>query len=517
MKKNSILLILILSLVMVFSSAIPSFAAGYYDGSGASIPRDPNTGRDFIWFVDIGSGSFEVGGVTVTVTRNGAAVSGIVDLSYSGNIRLNSPYRLDGIRIYLAASDGSRVQLMPNGDGEVCVGLRIPEGSYVPFHVSLVLEYEVSTEPIQGKYSVDFGSGIWDINGQEVSVFVEGQPAAGTMFINASDNLQFSGLDRDLMQVRLYGDDGFAADLVLTGDDMTSLGQVSDSAAVLPLNLRFAVEPRAFSDPAEYEGSRKYSVDLGRGTWNVDGREVTVEIAGVPASGTISIGGSEEIVLRGIDQETMQVCVYGNDGFKAVLQLSGAGSVCLARREDENVVFPDELRFGVEARPREEPPEGQSPEGRQIVQVDFGSGSWSVKGSDKPVTAWMGGVQLSGTIKLEETDEIKLVNFDGGKMQARIYADDGFSNILIHSGDNEVGLGRREDESGGLPDFVHFTVEEFSEDPGGRPDDGQGGQNGGRAEDEKAFPTAAVIGIAAVVIIVIAAAVIVKKKKDRKA
>ncbi len=113
---------------------------GSYSNSGANIPRDPNTGRDFIWYVDIGGGTWEFNGQTVTVLRNGSSVSGVLDLKYYENIKISG--LSEGVRFhaYLVGSGDFKTEL-ELADSEVAVGRHTPADAVVPFNVKLILEF----------------------------------------------------------------------------------------------------------------------------------------------------------------------------------------------------------------------------------------------------------------------------------------------------------------------------------------------------------------------------------------
>lgn len=114
--------------------------SGSYSENGANIARDPKTGRDFIWFVDLGAGTWEFNGNTVTVIRNGSAVSGTVDLKYSENIELSGLPDNAEIHAYLVGSDGSKIELELSGDHGIAVERHLPKNAAVPFNVRLTLE-----------------------------------------------------------------------------------------------------------------------------------------------------------------------------------------------------------------------------------------------------------------------------------------------------------------------------------------------------------------------------------------
>ena len=105
--------------------------------------RDPKTGRDYVWFIDLGSGTWEVGGRTITAFRNGAPVSGVVDLKYNDPLQLNGINDLRGAQIFLVTSDGTRIELkLLGGDGDTSVATNVMNTDQIPFkNLSIVIEY----------------------------------------------------------------------------------------------------------------------------------------------------------------------------------------------------------------------------------------------------------------------------------------------------------------------------------------------------------------------------------------
>lgn len=96
-----------------------------------------------------------------------------------------------------------------------------------------------------------------------------------------------------------------------------------------------------------------YYVDFGGGEWNVDGITVTATIDGVAAKDALTIGDWAVIKLENIDSSKMQVRVYAEDGFSALLEVNGDGEVSLFRTI-EDCFLPYNLSFVVEEKPQEE-------------------------------------------------------------------------------------------------------------------------------------------------------------------
>lgn len=121
------------------------------------------------------------------------------------------------------------------------------------------------------------------------------------------------------------------------------------------------------------------------------------------------------------------------------------------------------------------PPETQS------VNINFGSGSWTV--GEQTVTA-----DKSGTQELVMDDVITLAGFNADTMQVTLKAADGFSTTLIVT-DGKTSLSKRSNE-GGLPNNVTLTfsvVEKGEPGPGPGPEPGPGDEpaHGGYEGEEK--------------------------------
>lgn len=107
------------------------------NGGGNSAARDPKTGRDYIWQVDLGDGTWEAGGHTVTAYKDGSPASGVVEVKYHDPIRLSGIPEGIRVRVYLEGAGGFKVELELSGGDEVAVGRHTPEKTTVPFNVSL--------------------------------------------------------------------------------------------------------------------------------------------------------------------------------------------------------------------------------------------------------------------------------------------------------------------------------------------------------------------------------------------
>lgn len=223
-----------------------STAAPYFDDKGSSIERDPSTGRDLIWNLNVGSGKWEFDGITVTLYRNGQPASGVLDIKYNELLALVSDYTGPDLHVYVNGADGSSIELGRNGDGEFCIGSRVLEGSYVPFDLTLSVELvqEEGVHEDAKLVEISFGGGSWTIDGQTVYATVNGSRMSGTTKIELFDSIKLNGFDQDTMRARVYGPNGFVADLNPSGDGTVSLENTIQANTTIPPNVSFAIEKR---------------------------------------------------------------------------------------------------------------------------------------------------------------------------------------------------------------------------------------------------------------------------------
>ena len=195
--------------------------------------RDPVTGRDYVWFIDVGDGVWDIEDQHIVVTRDGSPVSGILDVKY------NDMFKLEGItnwstHIYLVA-DGFKTEL--SGRGEYSVANRTPKSPKVPFNVKMEIEYIEGSAPVesgfQAKHFVDFGTGSRDVGGKTVTILLEGEPVSGVVEIEEGAVITFDNLDRETMTVYLCGKNDFRVTLIPSGDDKFALGIYEPKDAVL--------------------------------------------------------------------------------------------------------------------------------------------------------------------------------------------------------------------------------------------------------------------------------------------
>lgn len=189
----------------------------------------------------------------------------------------------------------------------------------------------------ENEYSVDFGSGTFDVNGTEVKAYVtdpneaESQPAQGEILIKENDSIYLVGYDKETMEINIYGENQFRMLLQADDDSKTSL-EAKDGDGVYPSEgkLEFRVEPKANNgggDPPQDEG---YLINLGPGAFNVNGTDVYIYLEepndGVdPVQGFHNLKDDDPIYLVGFDDETMEVKVnFTGDDFGTKLTVNGS-------------------------------------------------------------------------------------------------------------------------------------------------------------------------------------------------
>lgn len=257
---------------------------GYYYGTGKTDKdiqqehgddennekRDPATGRDYIWFVDVGSGVFEVEGQSIVIKRQGEPVSGRLDLKY------DDPFEISGItknhvHIYITGENGYRSELgFLNGEHEVSIGSRLQKSTKAPFELTLVIEYDKDDgqpDDVPGPGGdehqtrrVDFGDGSWSVEGADkpVTAWIDGKQATGVIEMEFFTVIKTEGFDQDKMTARIYADDGFSVHLSPSGDNEFNIGRYDEQDCVLADDvLHFTVEAVRTDPPVETEGETK--------------------------------------------------------------------------------------------------------------------------------------------------------------------------------------------------------------------------------------------------------------------
>ena len=225
--------------------------AAIIDENGANVAADPVTGKEFTWSVNLGPGTWNLKGQTVTARINGSLVSGVADIKYDDPIELSGLSDWSGVHAYLVAPGGVKIELYRTPASEISVSRRIPFDSYVPFDSRLVFEYNEESENLGSEQNedgnrlieVDFGAGSWDPkDGGHVVALVNEMTVSGTVMINQSSMIRLAGFDPATMQARLYGDDGFSVMLVPNEAGLFRIGRISDSSSALPNKLHLIVE-----------------------------------------------------------------------------------------------------------------------------------------------------------------------------------------------------------------------------------------------------------------------------------
>ncbi|MBQ7604067.1 MAG: hypothetical protein IJU75_03855 [Clostridia bacterium] len=233
--------------------------------------RDPATGRDYVWFIDVGDGLWNVNGRDVTVKRYGQPVTGVIDVKYS------EPFTIEGIEdrrthVFLEGDDGFRVELLElNGDHEYSVENREPASSTVPFNVNLSIVFEEDAESPDGADEpgrddpeeragedvrrIDFCGGTWNVEGVDITAWIDGKQAEGIIEVKYFDEIKLKGFDGEKMSVRLCAEDGFTVTLTPNGKNEVSIGRYEQEECVLADGspLKFVVEQKEDAEPEDTE------------------------------------------------------------------------------------------------------------------------------------------------------------------------------------------------------------------------------------------------------------------------
>lgn len=215
---------------------------------------------------------------------------------------------------------------------------------------------------------------------------------------------------------------------------------------------------------------RVFTVDFVTASWTVDGTSVTAAVEGKDLqAGPVELRDTDVIKLNGFDGGRMIARVFAQDGFSVRLEPNGDNEVSLGRPADPNTHLPDTLRFVVEGGSQGGPGEGEEPPvgpGDRKFTVDFGNAAWTVNGVELTVVMW-GRDRMDGIVEIEEHDLIRVNDLDPATMQVRVFAEDGFSALLVPNENNEVSLFNRADPDLHLPDTLRFVVESKpAEEPG---------------------------------------------------
>ena len=223
--------------------------------------KDPATGRDYVWFIDVGSGVWDLEGQHIYVTYRGDPVTGVIDVKY------NDGFAVNGItdrntHVYLVADDFKTELLALNGDHEYSVASRDPKSPRVPFNATLSIEYIEGSAPKDNpgqddhgdpggqdvSRTVDFGGGSWNVGGDTVTAWINGEQISGTVRIEETEAIKLQGLKSDKMSVYLRADDGFYVTLIPSGDGEVSIGRFEEDAVLAEAVLRLVIEERKNED-----------------------------------------------------------------------------------------------------------------------------------------------------------------------------------------------------------------------------------------------------------------------------
>ena len=277
--------------------------------------------------------------------------------------------------------------------------------------------------------------------------------------------------------------------------------------------------------------NRVFDVDFGTGSWTIPGYDepVTAWLKGKQAEGVRVAESAYVIKLENFDSDAMKAFVYADDGFTVELIPTEDNEVSLWHYEPSHFVLPRSLlHFGVEKKNADGP--GSDDSGNKVYSIDFGDGSWTVPGYDKPITASIKGSQAKGVQDMESLTVIRLEGFDENVMKASVYTDDGFTVELVPDGGNIVSLERYSPSYYVLPDsLLHFKIDKNKEStsetaPGYSAvteevtKNTEAGNNTEQAveqsKSDSGLPVAAIIAIiAGAVLLLIIIVVIISKKK----
>lgn len=245
------------------------FEVAAWDGPGpvedpAGPGEDP---AERIFTVDFGTAAWTVDGTAVTARVEGKDLTaGPVELTEADVIKLEG---FDGGRMAacVSAADGFGAELEPNGDNEVSLGRPKDPNIHLPGELSFTVNESRPGEPggpgepgepgepgdpAGRTVTVDFGGAKWTVNGTEVTAVAWGMDLTqGVVEIGARDEIRLDGLDPATMQVRVYGENDFSAELAPNDKNEVCLDAPVDPNVHIPDSVRFAVEPRQQDDPGE--------------------------------------------------------------------------------------------------------------------------------------------------------------------------------------------------------------------------------------------------------------------------
>lgn len=290
-------------------------------------------------------------------------------------------------------------------------------------------------------YTVNFGSGAWTINDLSVTSDQNGEKA-----ITESDTITLTGFNHDTMIAQVY---------TLNADDQVDFR--TELSVFVNSDTKVATTHLSDKDSQNYPGNatlyfeviqkpaREYSVNFGKGSWEINGVTVNANVKGEDLSGEVlyrTIKDSDVITLSNFNAGTMVAKVTGVDGFNTVLPVV-EGKTSLS---SSNANYPDgTLNFVVETKPGDN---NQNQGQQQKFRVNFGEGEWTVNGvtvkSDK-----------KGTNDITDKDIITLTGFNPDTMIAKVTAEDGF-NVELAVNNGTTSLSARTN-NGGYPNSVALT------------------------------------------------------------
>ena len=164
-------------------------------------------------------------------------------------------------------------------------------------------------EPGARKYSVDFGTGEWEIEGVTVSAVVEFQDVInnGPVEIDKTDRIKLTNYDTETMEIEIEAADGFKSKLALVSSDETTLQ--SADAEGLPDSFTFKIVKKQNND-GQGDGDNSGENEQYNGV-----REpIEFDIKFTNTHVNIWINGTNVVQTAGNDPETEYKGVIDNAG-----------------------------------------------------------------------------------------------------------------------------------------------------------------------------------------------------------
>ena len=187
-------------------------------------------------------------------------------------------------------------------------------------------------------YWVNFAPGEWPIGEETVYLQLEGfNEQEQNIGLFLEDVITLKNFNPETMDAILIVDDEVTLRLNVDQSGVTSLANVDGGIEVLPpfgTGMIFCVVEKI------------YSVDFESGSWTFG--DVTVEVSadGVIANGVIELRENDMIPLVNFNPETMEVWVFGENDFSAMLTVTDNWT-CLSERSNKEEPLPSMLLFAI--------------------------------------------------------------------------------------------------------------------------------------------------------------------------